>query len=114
MARDLCLWSATQGPSLLVMREGPISQKLREAEHGTWRFVCVGCPVGSESHQDVAALPLCTGIRLRATRAGPGLVALGRTLAEAENLRIYKAWWLMMADDSCSGSGCGTVSSLKS
>lgn len=70
VARELNLWSSTQGSSLLVMREGPISQKLR---------------------QDVAELPLCTGIRLRALKAGPGLVLLGRTVAETENLRISKA-----------------------
>lgn len=69
VARELNLWSS-QGSSLLVMREGPISQKLR---------------------QDVLELPLCSGIRLRAKKAGPGLVLLGRTLAEAENLRISKA-----------------------
>lgn len=31
VARDLCLWSSTLGSSLLVMREGPIAQKLRQA-----------------------------------------------------------------------------------
>lgn len=39
VARELNLWSSTQGSSLLVMREGPISQKLRQAPGALSFFV---------------------------------------------------------------------------
>ena len=40
VARELNLWSSTQGSSLLVMREGPISQKLRQADLTKWPLPC--------------------------------------------------------------------------
>ena len=38
-------------------------------------------------------MPLGTGLRLRVAKAGPGLVLLGRTLAEAKHLPISKVSW---------------------
>ena len=63
------------------------------------------------SRQDVAELPLCTGIRLRALKAGPGLVLLGRTVAETENLRISKASWQHQSRGSERQEDTGSCSS---